>query len=229
MERFKDKKKNKKTLTKAGTTLLTGNPPSVSSLPMTSSWHISIAAWSCWDSSPVACRPCSSCWALEPWEKKKYCYLKLTKHKEQLCKGWQVCTHWLRCQWFCETIVTCGVLGAQKDVGGDPWPRVELWGPKQRGLESRHTALNRQIFISKAIEFNITDMCTFIFLTHNIVTWSTNGEPQLVLTIRSRGFDIPWSLPISESSDSLSPEVVMPTAPATELEAGYRNIINQNS
>lgn len=53
-------------LTKAGTTLLTGKPPSVSSFPMTSSWHISIAAWSCWDSSPVACRPCNSCWALEP-------------------------------------------------------------------------------------------------------------------------------------------------------------------
>lgn len=30
---------------------------------------------------------------------------------------------------------------------------------------------------------------------------------------------IPCSLPISESSDSLSPEVVIPTAPATELEA----------
>jgi len=30
---------------------------------------------------------------------------------------------------------------------------------------------------------------------------------------------MPCSLPISESSDSLSPEVVMPTAPATELDA----------
>lgn len=30
---------------------------------------------------------------------------------------------------------------------------------------------------------------------------------------------LPCNLPISESSDSLSPEVVMPTAPATELEA----------
>lgn len=30
---------------------------------------------------------------------------------------------------------------------------------------------------------------------------------------------VPCSLPISESSDSLSPDVVMPTAPATELEA----------
>lgn len=56
-------------LTKAGTTLFTGNPPSVSSLPITSNWHISIAAWSCWDSSPVAWRPCRSCWALEPENK----------------------------------------------------------------------------------------------------------------------------------------------------------------
>lgn len=58
--------------TKAGTTLLTGNPPNVSSFPMTNSWHISITACSCWLSS-VACRPCKSCWALEPIypEKKK--------------------------------------------------------------------------------------------------------------------------------------------------------------
>lgn len=33
---------------------------------------------------------------------------------------------------------------------------------------------------------------------------------------------IPCSLPISESSDSLSPEVVMPTAPATELDASQQ-------
>lgn len=41
---------------------------------------------------------------------------------------------------------------------------------------------------------------------------------------------MPCSLPISESSDSLSPEVVMPTAPATELDAleqrenGYKRL-----
>lgn len=58
-------------LTKAGTTVLTGKPPSVSSLPITSSWHISMAAWSCCDSSPVACRPCRSCWALEPAEQRR--------------------------------------------------------------------------------------------------------------------------------------------------------------
>ena len=33
---------------------------------------------------------------------------------------------------------------------------------------------------------------------------------------------LPCNRPISESSDSLSPEVVMPTAPATELEASKR-------
>lgn len=37
---------------------------------------------------------------------------------------------------------------------------------------------------------------------------------------------IPCNLPISESSDSLSPEVVMPTAPATELEANEEHKIN---
>lgn len=37
---------------------------------------------------------------------------------------------------------------------------------------------------------------------------------------------IPWSRPISESSDSLSPDVVMPTAPVTELEARYKTEIN---
>lgn len=58
-------------LTRAGTTVLTGKPPNVSSLPMTSSWHISMAAWSCCDSSPVACRPCRSCWALEPGEQER--------------------------------------------------------------------------------------------------------------------------------------------------------------
>lgn len=61
----------RKGLTRAGTTVLTGKPPSVSSLPITSSWHISMAAWSCCDSSPVACRPCRSCWALEPGEQEE--------------------------------------------------------------------------------------------------------------------------------------------------------------
>lgn len=80
-------------LTRAGTTLLTGNPPSVSSLPITSSWHISIAAWSCWDSSPVACSPCSSCCAFEPaseeetedgpLEQKKYLIIPQKCHKHQ--------------------------------------------------------------------------------------------------------------------------------------------------
>lgn len=78
-------------LTKAGTTLLTGKPPSVSSLPMTSSWHISMAAWSCWDSSPVACRPCSNCWALEPGKRRcLFIYLGKSNNKlnQLLCLRW---------------------------------------------------------------------------------------------------------------------------------------------
>lgn len=79
-------------LTKAGTTLLTGKPPSVSSLPMTSSWHISMAAWSCWDSSPVACRPCNSCWALEPG-KRRCLFIYLGKSNNKLNQ--QPCLRWL--------------------------------------------------------------------------------------------------------------------------------------
>uniref|UniRef100_A0A182U2E9 Uncharacterized protein n=1 Tax=Anopheles melas TaxID=34690 RepID=A0A182U2E9_9DIPT len=48
----------------AGTTCLVGNPASVSSLPITSIWHISMAACSCWLSSGH-CRPCSSCCAFD--------------------------------------------------------------------------------------------------------------------------------------------------------------------
>lgn len=46
--------------------------------------------------------------------------------KTALMCGGERCTHWLRCQWSCETAVTCGVLGAQKDVGGDLGPPVGL-------------------------------------------------------------------------------------------------------
>lgn len=59
-----------KSVINAGTTCLTGNPPNVSSLPMTNSWHISMTACSCWLSSSVACKPVSSCCALVPIENK---------------------------------------------------------------------------------------------------------------------------------------------------------------
>lgn len=49
----------------AGTTSLTGKPVSVSSLPIINIWHISITAWSCCVSSPVAWSPRRSCWAFE--------------------------------------------------------------------------------------------------------------------------------------------------------------------
>lgn len=68
----------------------------------------------------------------------------------------------------------------------------------------------------KCSMYNFTNSCTSYRCTfvkyNNIHLW--NKWPC---------HEIPWSLPISESSDSLSPDVVMPTAPVTELEAGYKN------
>ena len=58
---------------RAGTTCLTGNPANVSSFPITNIWHISITACSCCPSSPVACRPCSSCCALEAKQRYTIC------------------------------------------------------------------------------------------------------------------------------------------------------------
>lgn len=49
--------------------------------------------------------------------------------------------------------------------------------------------------------------------------WSSLGDSGQI-SARPLGRGLPCSRPISESSDSLSPDVVMPTAPATELEAG---------
>lgn len=123
-------------LTKAGTTLLTGKPPSVSSLPMTSSWHISMAAWSCWDSSPVACRPCNSCWALEPG-KMEAVYLIKKKKKAKSTVMWK---------WLYLLAPLPIVLWNSCDIRG---PK----GPKRCGGRPRAS--------SRAIEIKITNvLCT---------------------------------------------------------------------
>lgn len=174
-------------LTKAGTTLFTGNPPSVSSLPITSNWHISIAAWSCWDSSPVAWRPCSSCWALEP-ENKEGIFSFLLKYFE------------------CNKNADVSV---RRHYSLAPLPMV-LWKSwDMRGPRGPKRCGGRPLASSRAKGH------TKLYVLQGQILFCNMRNLQ-------GGFNIPWSLPISESSDSLSPEVVMPTAPATELDAGNK-------
>lgn len=108
-----------------------------------------------------------------------------------------------------------------------PLPMV-LWNScDMRGPKGPKRCGGRPLASSRATEIKITNVLSTTSLVHAKVrcAFVKDSRDDYKNHVLNKGpcHKIPWSLPISESSDSLSPDVVMPTAPVTELEAGYTN------
>lgn len=104
-----------------------------------------------------------------------------------------------------------------------PIPQRTVWQQVFVPTKQQHT----KVIYPTDLSIQTADWSIFA----RLIGWNKNLQPHgslgnqfdtPALQNKRPCHEIPWSLPISESSDSLSPDVVIPTAPVTELEAEYK-------